>query len=89
MQNLTYLNLWILGKLPDPAKSKNHLSAFAKLKDTHVYKLIRDCMNPQSDYKTVRKSAVNICFSFFFFKKKKKKKKNLFIRKMCLNALNK
>ncbi|CAG8655996.1 17009_t:CDS:10, partial [Rhizophagus irregularis] len=47
----------ISGKLPDSEKSKNHLSAFAKLRDTRVYKLIRDCMNPQSDYKTVRKSA--------------------------------
>ncbi|CAI2176405.1 15434_t:CDS:10 [Funneliformis geosporum] len=44
-------------KLPDPMKSKNNLSTFAKLQDTRVYKLIRDCMNPQSDYKTVRSSA--------------------------------
>ncbi|RIA91799.1 armadillo-type protein [Glomus cerebriforme] len=50
----------ISGKLPDPAKSKNHLSAFVKLQDTRVYKLIRDCMNPQSDYKTVRKSAKDV-----------------------------
>ncbi|CAG8834103.1 5634_t:CDS:2, partial [Racocetra persica] len=46
-----------LDKLPDPLKSTNHLSTFPQSHDTRLYKLIRDCMNPQSDYKTVRQSA--------------------------------
>ncbi|CAG8738368.1 4211_t:CDS:10, partial [Dentiscutata erythropus] len=47
----------IADKLPDPLKSINHLSTFPQNHDARVYKLIRDCMNPQSDYKTVRQSA--------------------------------
>ncbi|RIB07171.1 armadillo-type protein, partial [Gigaspora rosea] len=47
----------IADKLPDPLKSVNHLSTFPQNHDARVYKLIRDCMNPQSDYKTVRQSA--------------------------------
>ncbi|CAJ0745043.1 23507_t:CDS:10 [Entrophospora sp. SA101] len=47
----------IAGKLPDPLKSVNHLSSFPKLNNSRIYKLIRGCMNPTSDYKTVKKSA--------------------------------
>ncbi|RHZ63282.1 hypothetical protein Glove_330g114 [Diversispora epigaea] len=50
----------ISDKLPDPLKSANHLSSFPKLYDSDVYKMIRDCMNPLSDWKTVKKSAEEV-----------------------------
>ncbi|CAG8540479.1 13092_t:CDS:10, partial [Acaulospora colombiana] len=44
-------------KLPDPLKSANNLSSFPKLQDIRCCKMIRDCMNPLSNYRTVKKSA--------------------------------
>ncbi|CAG8738804.1 10252_t:CDS:2, partial [Ambispora leptoticha] len=46
----------IANKLPDPQKSANQLSNFTKIGDPQLYKLIKDCMDSQSDYKTVKKS---------------------------------
>ncbi|CAG8748895.1 2281_t:CDS:10, partial [Acaulospora morrowiae] len=43
-------------KLPDPLKSANNLSSFPGLQDTRCCKMIRDCMNPLSNYGTVKKS---------------------------------
>ncbi|CAG8466344.1 1004_t:CDS:10, partial [Ambispora gerdemannii] len=50
----------IANKLPDPQKAANHLSNFTKIGDAQLYKLIKDCMDPQSDYKTVKKSQKEV-----------------------------
>ncbi|CAG8556181.1 7930_t:CDS:10 [Paraglomus brasilianum] len=50
----------IAGKLPDPPKSINHLSNVAKLNDIRLYKLLRDLMSPESDYKTVKKAEKDV-----------------------------
>ena len=44
--------------LPDTAKSKNDLWKFAKAHDRRNYQLIRFCMAPESDYRTVFKAFV-------------------------------
>ncbi|CAG8513577.1 2415_t:CDS:10 [Paraglomus occultum] len=50
----------IAGKLPDPPKSINHLSNVAKLNDIRLYRLLRDLMSPESDYKTVKKAEKDV-----------------------------
>ena len=44
--------------LPDPTKTKADLWKFAKLHDRRSYQLIRFCMAPESDYRTVFKAMV-------------------------------
>lgn len=41
---------------PDPANAVSHLEKFVKLNDRRMYKLIRDCVSPDSEYKTVAKA---------------------------------
>lgn len=45
--------------LPDPPKTKADLWKFAKLHDRRSYQLIRFCMAPESDYRTVFKAMVS------------------------------
>ena len=46
--------------LPDPSKAVNDLWKFAKMHDRRSYQLIRFCMVPESDFKTVYKAIVSI-----------------------------
>lgn len=49
--------------LPDPQKTKADLWKFAKLHDRRNYQLIRFCMAPDSDYRTVFKAMVSFISS--------------------------
>lgn len=44
--------------LPDPSKATSDLWKFAKLHDRRSYTLIRFCMAPESDYRTVFNAMV-------------------------------
>lgn len=46
--------------LPDPSRVSSDLWKFAKMHDRRSYQLIRFCMTPESDYRTVYKAIV--CF---------------------------
>jgi sister-chromatid-cohesion protein PDS5 len=50
-------------QLPDPTKVTECLWKFAKLHDRRCYQLIRFCMAPESDYRTVVKAIVSIVLS--------------------------
>lgn len=45
--------------LPDPPKATSDLWKFAKMHDRRSYQLIRFCMAPESDFKTVFKAIVS------------------------------
>ena len=45
--------------LPDPSKTTSDLWKFAKLHDRRSYHLIRFCIAPESDYRTVVNSMVS------------------------------
>ena len=45
--------------LPDPSKVSTDLWKFAKMHDRRAYQLIRFCMAPDSDYRTVFKALVS------------------------------
>ena len=45
--------------LPDPSKAADDLWKFAKLHDRRSYQLIRFCIAPESDYRTVFKAMVS------------------------------
>ena len=47
-------------QLPDSSKASDCLWKFAKLHDRRCYQLIRFCMAPESDYRTVVKAIVGI-----------------------------
>ena len=47
--------------LPDNAKAKSDLWKFTKAHDRRNYQLIRFCMAPESDYRTVFKAFVSTC----------------------------
>jgi len=42
----------------DPVKASEDLHAFAKLNENRLYKLLKTCMDPQTDVKTLVKSTV-------------------------------
>lgn len=44
---------------PDPVKAAEDLEAFARLNENRLYKLLKACMDPQTDLKTFAKSSVN------------------------------
>ena len=44
--------------LPEPSKVSDHLWKFAKMHDRRSYQLIRFCIAPESDYRTVVKAIV-------------------------------
>lgn len=46
--------------LPDPSKTTADLWKFAKLHDRRSYTLIRFCIAPESDYRTVFKAMVRL-----------------------------
>ncbi|TFY68468.1 hypothetical protein EVG20_g3547 [Dentipellis fragilis] len=50
----------ISGSMPDPQKAAEDLRAFAKLNESRLYKLLKTCMDTQTDLKTLVKSSVRI-----------------------------
>lgn len=46
--------------LPDSSKATESLWKFAKMHDRRSYQLIRFCMAPESDYRTVVKAIVSL-----------------------------
>jgi len=58
-ENMKRLIEHFAGHLPDNAKAKNDLWKFAKAHDRRNYQLIRFCMAPESDYRTVFKAFVS------------------------------
>ncbi|KAL8961673.1 MAG: hypothetical protein Q9193_001804 [Seirophora villosa] len=52
-ENLTRLIKTFAGMLPNPQQATSDLWKFAKLHDRRSYQLIRFCMAPDSDYRTV------------------------------------
>lgn len=46
--------------LPDPSKATSDLWKFAKLHDRRCYQLIRFCIAPESDHRTVVKAIVSV-----------------------------
>lgn len=57
-EHLTRLIDYFSKCLPDPSKTTADLWKFAKLHDRRSYTLIRFCMAPESDYRTVFKAMV-------------------------------
>ncbi|KAI9773633.1 MAG: hypothetical protein M1840_006907 [Geoglossum simile] len=47
---------WFAKQLPDSARATADLLKFAKMNDRRNYQLVRFCMAPESDYKTVHKA---------------------------------
>lgn len=48
---------------PDPIKASEDFNAFAKLNENRLYKLLKTCLDPQTDLKTLIRSMVR--FNFF------------------------
>lgn len=46
--------------LPDSSRVSSDLWKFAKMHDRRSYQLIRFCMTPESDYRTVYKAIVGL-----------------------------
>lgn len=46
--------------LPESSKARESLWKFAKMHDRRSYQLIRFCMAPESDYRTVVKAIVSL-----------------------------
>jgi sister-chromatid-cohesion protein PDS5 len=44
---------------PDPAKARKDLDAFAAANDPRLYKLVKGCVDPQSDLRTIIKARVS------------------------------
>lgn len=50
------------GQLPESQKVAEDLRAFAKLNEGRLYKLLKTCMDPQTDLKSLVKSTVGRFF---------------------------
>ncbi|KAL1924376.1 uncharacterized protein VTP21DRAFT_7411 [Calcarisporiella thermophila] len=50
----------ISDKLPDRLKAASHLAKLSAFKDKRVFRLMRECMNPEADYRTVRKAGKEV-----------------------------
>lgn len=59
-EHLTRLIDNIAKSFPDPSRTTADLWKFAKLHDRRNYQLIRFCMAPESDYRTVYKAIVRL-----------------------------
>lgn len=59
-ENLTRLIKTFAGMLPNPPQATSDLWKFAKLHDRRSYQLIRFCMAPESDYRTVYNAIVRL-----------------------------
>lgn len=49
---------------PDPVKATEDLESFARLNEARLYKLLKTCMDSQTDLKTFAKSSVSAESSF-------------------------
>ncbi|RDB27480.1 Sister chromatid cohesion protein pds5 [Hypsizygus marmoreus] len=56
-QRLEQLTKHIAGTFPDPFKALEDLQAFAKLNEGRLYKLMKTCMDPQTDLKGLVKAT--------------------------------
>ena len=56
--HLTKLIEWFSKSMPDPVRVSADLWKFAKMHDRRSYQLVRFCMAPGSDYRTVQKAIV-------------------------------
>ncbi|KAI9767714.1 MAG: hypothetical protein M1835_007003 [Candelina submexicana] len=54
--HLTKLVEWFSKSMPDPVKVSTDLWKFAKMHDRRSYQLVKFCMAPESDYRTVQKA---------------------------------
>lgn len=59
-EHLTKLIKTFAARLPNPQQASADLWKFAKMHDRRSYQLIRFCMKPDSDYRTVVKAIVSI-----------------------------
>lgn len=46
-----------LGQFPDPQKAAEDLQEFAKANENRLYRLLKTCMDPQSDLKSIVKAS--------------------------------
>ena len=58
-EHMTRLIESIAKSFPDQSKCSADLWKFAKMHDRRCYQLIRFCMAPESDYRTVYKAMVS------------------------------
>ena len=58
--HLTRLIEWFSKTLPDSPRVSADLWKFAKMHDRRSYQLVRFCMDPDSDYRTVHKAIVGL-----------------------------
>jgi hypothetical protein len=57
------------GTFPDPIKTSEDLQTFAKLNEARLYKLLKTCMDAQTDLKGLIKAIVcfiDVCLSLIF-----------------------
>lgn len=55
---MQYIDLpYILGQFPDPQKAVEDMHDFAKANENRLYKLLKTCMDPQSDLKSIVKAS--------------------------------
>lgn len=51
----------VLGQFHDPQKAADDLQTFAKMNEQRLYKLLKTCMDPQTDLKGLVKASVRWC----------------------------
>ncbi|KAG8695138.1 hypothetical protein FRC09_009370, partial [Ceratobasidium sp. 395] len=56
-KNLNAAITLLTGMIPESSKQREDLRAFAKLNESRLYKLLRTCMDPQTDLKTLIKTT--------------------------------
>ncbi|KAG8679334.1 hypothetical protein FRC08_017041 [Ceratobasidium sp. 394] len=56
-KNLNGAITLLTAMIPESAKQREDLQAFAKLNESRLYKLLRTCMDPQTDLKTLIKTT--------------------------------
>ncbi|KAG8727483.1 hypothetical protein FRC12_022466, partial [Ceratobasidium sp. 428] len=56
-KNLNAAITLLTGMIPESSKQREDLRTFAKLNDSRLYKLLRTCMDPQTDLKTLIKTT--------------------------------
>lgn len=52
----------LVANFPDQQKAVDDLHAFAQLNENRLYKLLKTCMDPQTDVRTLVKSSVRSSF---------------------------
>ncbi|KAI0064905.1 cohesin-associated protein Pds5 [Artomyces pyxidatus] len=57
VRKLKFVTQKLAATFPDPQKASDDLNAFAKLNEGRLYKLLKTCMDPQTDLKTLIKSS--------------------------------